>query len=395
MTGCNSGGCHVSLAQELILVAVGVGGRSIWSTSYLMNVVNYLVLGIALSSERPRCYSNFGCSFARRAPAHPVGRNEMSVEHRKDLDFSLCDLSVVILSHNRLEELKSNLPALVDIARRKGLELIVVDNASTDGSGELIRALCVGPNVKLILNEINLGVAGGRNAGWLVAEREFILNIDDDTRISEDAIWSMVRYLKINKRVGIISPRIVHFRTGASQFDLGEEVVSPSNHHGACNMMRSLVVRAVGPNDLLCNFGGEEFNYSILCRQFNHEVLYLPYVTVGHNNHPRTGAIGAERRIRRAYNLPRLYAKHFPFGLAVRLSMRYSVSHIISAMRAYGIVLSAKVFISSLRGFLDGRRDHQPVSAHVAEFYKNRSLRPEFGNVPLYVKLLRRASADA
>lgn len=302
----------------------------------------------------------------------------------------LGDLSVVVLSYNRLAELSFNLPALIDISRRRGFELIVVDNASTDGSVELIRALAVGENMKVILNETNFGVAGGRNFGWGAAERDFILNIDDDTIISEEAICSMLKFIRSNNQFGIVSPRIVHSATGQPQYDLGDEVLFPSNHHGACNIMRSSVVRTVGPNDARCTFGGEEFNYSVLVRELGFDVVYLPHITVGHNNHQREGRAGAERRIRRAYNLPRLYAKHFPYLFAAQLSFRYAVSHSISAVRAFGWSLGIKVILSVIWGFRAGRITYRPVSSRVVSFYRDENLVPDFGNIPIHRKILRR-----
>ena len=73
---------------------------------------------------------------------------------------------MVVLSHNRIDELRRNLPYLCDHAAEFGYELIIVDNASTDASVELLKMLMrQHQNVRVIFNEVNSGVAQGRNTG--------------------------------------------------------------------------------------------------------------------------------------------------------------------------------------------------------------------------------------
>lgn len=312
--------------------------------------------------------------------------------------FDLHGVSVVVLSHNRAEELAANLPILIEAARNTGLELIVVDNASTDGSVDMLREWAAGGDLKAILNETNLGVAGGRNSGWRAVTREFILNIDDDVAVSVAAIGALQATMRDEPDIGVISPRIVHPRTGAHQCDHGDSAMDIANFHGACHMLRRDLVGQVGLNDEACSFGGEELDYSIRVRAAGHRVVYTPRATVLHNNHTRPGGEDRSRRGRWVYNFLRVYHKHFPWTVASGLSGRYLARHLLSGLRAHGPVFPLTLIVAGLRGMRDGRRQHRRVPDDVTRFYRNPELRPDFGNVPLTRKafgLLRRKARGA
>src|SRR5258708_2921989 len=85
------------------------------------------------------------------------------------------DVSVIIPTHNR----PHILPRAVESARNAGrnVELIVVDDASTDDTAKICRAL---QGIKYIRLEQNQGVAGARNVGLLASSSEYIAFLDDD-----------------------------------------------------------------------------------------------------------------------------------------------------------------------------------------------------------------------
>src|SRR5207237_803956 len=123
----------------------------------------------------------------------------------------LASVSVVVLSHNRREELVRNVETLCAVKAQEGFELIVVDNASNDGTrSELLRLKEEHPGLLLILSDVNAGVAGGRNLGWRAASREFILNLDDDTRVDLAAIRALYAAATASQDIGIVTPRVVH-----------------------------------------------------------------------------------------------------------------------------------------------------------------------------------------
>lgn len=307
---------------------------------------------------------------------------------QSDTQVDLSEVTIVLLSHNRKDELERNLPPLAALAANSGCELIVVDNASTDGSTELIAQLLKGRrNVRFIANHTNLGVAGGRNTGWRAATREFILNIDDDLIITEDSIVSMLSVLRGRSYAGIVSPRILGFRTGEAQCDHGSEEREIANFHGACHLVRTSVAVQAGLNDEACSFGGEELDLSIRVRTGGYAVLFTPQTTVLHNNIVKSGPEGKGRRKLWIYNFVRIFYKNFPIMFATILAARYIFSHVISGLCTHGPLFAVNLLTEALRGFRDGRRQHTLVPEQVVRFYRDPDLRPEFGNAPIWRKL--------
>jgi len=303
----------------------------------------------------------------------------------------LSAISIVVLSHNRKDALEPNLFALIRMVRECGCELIVVDNASTDGSAQMIReaaADCHG--MKALLNDRNLGVGGGRNVGWRAAGRDYILNIDDDTIVTVDAVRKMLTMLRDRPEIGVVSPRIKHARTGEMQFDFGHVEYRPTNFHGACHMVRRTLLETVGFNDDSCTFGGEELDLSIRARAAGQDVVYTPGVTVLHDSQVRHGREGSDRLVRWLYNLVRIHHKHFPLVAALPLSWRYLMNYLVTGVRARGPSFAVTLIGSAWRGWRDGRRQHHRVPKEVVAFYTAPDRLPDIGNVPILEKLRRK-----
>jgi hypothetical protein len=116
-------------------------------------------------------------------------------------------LSVVIVSWNTreltLEALGSFLPA-----RDLNVEVVVVDNASTDGSAGAIEAAF--PDVRVVRNARNLGFAGGVNVGLRASRHPLVLLLNPDTRVLGDAIARLVDYADAHPVAGIVGPRVLN-----------------------------------------------------------------------------------------------------------------------------------------------------------------------------------------
>lgn len=303
----------------------------------------------------------------------------------------LSNISIVVLSFNRRNTLGRNLIALAQMVEETGCELIVVDNASTDGSPEMIADILSGKtNTHFILNNSNLGVAGGRNTGWREATRDFILNIDDDISLSAHDALQMASVLQSSNDIGIVGPRILDFDTGSVQYSYGSIELELANFQGACHMIRRDVACKVGFNDEGCSFGGEELDLAIRVRAAGYKVIFTPDAAVLHDHQIRTGHEAKGRRKRWVYNFTRVFYKHFPLRAALPFSLRYLLSHVVSGVRAFGPGFGLTLTRAALRGCRDGRRQHKPVPPHVVRFYRNPDLRPEFGNRPLWRKLMKR-----
>jgi len=122
-------------------------------------------------------------------------------------------LSVVIPSWNTREYLAACLRTLA-AAEKPATEVIVVENASSDGSLEYLREHH--PDLQLIVNAKNEGFARGSNQGMRVARGEYVLLLNTDTEVAPDAIALLLRFLVEHPDSAAAAPRLVH-RDGSTQ----------------------------------------------------------------------------------------------------------------------------------------------------------------------------------
>ena len=106
------------------------------------------------------------------------------------------NLSVVIVSYNTRDLLRNCLRSL-RASVGLDLEIIVVDNASSDGSAEMTRAEF--PEVKLLAQSFNTWYCGGNNIGIDAASADHVLLLNPDTEVAPDALALMHRFLLRNQ----------------------------------------------------------------------------------------------------------------------------------------------------------------------------------------------------
>lgn len=102
------------------------------------------------------------------------------------------DLSVIIVNYNVKEFLQNLLHSIEKASANLSKEIIVVDNASDDGSVEVIREKF--PYVNLIENKINVGFGKANNQGLAIAKGKYILFINPDCIVSEDTLDKMISF---------------------------------------------------------------------------------------------------------------------------------------------------------------------------------------------------------
>ncbi|HXF44798.1 MAG TPA: glycosyltransferase, partial [Burkholderiaceae bacterium] len=116
-------------------------------------------------------------------------------------------VSVVVLTYNNLALTQRCLQSLVDASDYPNLELIIVDNASTDGSrGWLHEFAARRPGTRLILNDRNLGFAAGNNVGLREATGEFLVVLNNDTQVTHGWVRTMLKHFRRHPRLGILGP---------------------------------------------------------------------------------------------------------------------------------------------------------------------------------------------
>ncbi len=87
-------------------------------------------------------------------------------------------------------------------------EIIVVDNASTDGSREVLRRLF--PAIEIISSEKNRGFGNANNTGVQKTSGEYLLFLNNDTETTMDFVSPMIEYLNTHTSVGIMGPRLLN-----------------------------------------------------------------------------------------------------------------------------------------------------------------------------------------
>lgn len=118
------------------------------------------------------------------------------------------ELSVVILNWKVKELLRQCLISVYRETSDVDFEVIVVDNDSRDGSAEMVMKEF--PQAKLIVNNRNLGFAAGNNAGIEVATGEFVLLLNPDTELMDNAFGTMVRIMRANSDVAVLGPTLLN-----------------------------------------------------------------------------------------------------------------------------------------------------------------------------------------
>jgi GT2 family glycosyltransferase len=161
-------------------------------------------------------------------------------------------ISIVIVSWNAKKYVQECLDSLKAYAGNPETEIIVVDNASSDGTPEMV--LESYPAVVLIRNQKNFGFAKGNNIGIRHSTGEYVYLINSDVNVFEGCIEKMLAYMEANPRIGLLGPRM-----------LGADGKSYRSYMGAPTLWRMLC-RALSLDDL---FPRSKFFAGYMMQYFN------------------------------------------------------------------------------------------------------------------------------
>jgi GT2 family glycosyltransferase len=118
------------------------------------------------------------------------------------------DLSVVIVSWNTRELLRECLKSILGRPQGIDCEVIVVDNASADGSPDMVAAEF--PAAVLLRHPENAGFAKGSNLGLARARGRHVMLLNTDTRVLDDALARLVAYLDAHPDCGAVAAKLVN-----------------------------------------------------------------------------------------------------------------------------------------------------------------------------------------
>jgi GT2 family glycosyltransferase len=130
-----------------------------------------------------------------------------SVEGEENLTVSEPDLSIIIVSWNVRELLKACLQSIYDTVQGVCFEVFVVDNASRDGSPQMVER-CF-PDVRLIANQENLGFGLANNQALREASGRYALLLNPDTTVPPGVIAGMIDFMERHPRAGMVGPELV------------------------------------------------------------------------------------------------------------------------------------------------------------------------------------------
>lgn len=134
-------------------------------------------------------------------------RASQLLEAVKTSQSALPRVSVVVLSYNNLKLTEVCLDSLLKHTNYANWELIVVDNASTDGTSEYLTEFGrAHTDAKIILSPDNGGFSAGNNLGIKQATGDIIILLNNDTYVTDGWIMSLVRHFKADPELGLVGP---------------------------------------------------------------------------------------------------------------------------------------------------------------------------------------------
>ncbi|MBO4723563.1 MAG: glycosyltransferase family 2 protein [Muribaculaceae bacterium] len=214
-------------------------------------------------------------------------------------------LSIIIITYNGLGFLTRCLASLHDFINDPSCEVIIIDNHSTDGTLEFLQESY--PQLRLIANSENRGVAAARNQGIKIAKGDKLLLLDNDTEATTAAINAMSQHLDSHPDVGLCSCRLVD-KEGIPQdsckpypglmiklrnvlgignktkYEPNEEgIIEPLYVIGACQMFGREVVDKVGLLDEHIFYGPEDADWCLRIKQAGWRIHCLNNHTIIHD----------------------------------------------------------------------------------------------------------------
>jgi len=252
------------------------------------------------------------------------------------------ELSIVIVSYNTRPELEVCLASLVDHPPTTSHEIVVVDNASSDGSPAAVRTKW--PQITLINAGDNLGFARATNLGIRATTSRLVLLLNSDTISPPGSIDQLVKVLLPRGDVAVVGPRLVnvdgllevsfgpmispiaelwqkclvlgHARGTPVLSDLAERRARSERLvdwvSGACLLVRRADAVAAGLLDERFFLYGEDVDFCAAIRRTGRHVIFTPLVKMVHHRgrsgaHAPATASAAYRRSHLAF-----YQKHHP-----------------------------------------------------------------------------------
>lgn len=116
------------------------------------------------------------------------------------------DISVIIVSWNVRALLERCLRSLYEHSSGVACEVIVVDNASSDGTADMVARLF--PQVRLVANDANRGFAAANNQGAAVSSGRLLFFLNPDTELTENSLQKLIDVFRAHPEAGAVGPQL-------------------------------------------------------------------------------------------------------------------------------------------------------------------------------------------
>ncbi|NEQ54143.1 MAG: glycosyltransferase family 2 protein, partial [Leptolyngbya sp. SIO3F4] len=219
-------------------------------------------------------------------------------------------ISAIICTHNRAQYLGAAIDSLL-VQTLKNIEVIVVDNASTDATAEVVQKRLSDPRLRYVY-EATLGLSTARNTGANAAKGDILAYLDDDAEASPQWLASLLEVYQDNDKVAIAGGKVTllwppgvnrppvwlsdDLASGLGAYDLGDQlkyIKNPSlTPRGLNYSLRKTFLDSVGGFDV--NLGrvgknllsNEELHMTQLALKQGWQVVYVPEALAAHNVSP-------------------------------------------------------------------------------------------------------------
>jgi GT2 family glycosyltransferase len=254
-------------------------------------------------------------------------------------------LSIIIVNWNAKELLRKCLASLYHFTEGVEFEVLVVDNASHDGSPEMVASEF--PSVILIRNSDNRGFGPANNEGIERARGEYLLFLNQDTELIENSFPTLLNKMDNDTRIGLLGPKLLNsdgsvqpscrtFPTLVSQILILLKAhnafprIGPVKRYymldcdyaserevdqlmGAAMLTRREVIDRVGNFDENFFFWFEEVDFCYRVKQAGWSIVFTPATAVIHHKGESQKALPArQKRFNRSLRL--YFKKHKPYA---------------------------------------------------------------------------------
>jgi len=244
-------------------------------------------------------------------------------------------ISIVILNWNGKDQLS---PCIQSVKRQiyPNLEILIVDNASADGSIESIHHLF--HDLRLILNSENLGYGGGNNRGIQEAKGKYIFVLNNDTEIERECVEWLWKCMESDEKIGMTTPKILLYdrkdtidAAGLTIYPDGlsigrghlepqakygqrEEVFSGS---GCASLLRREMLDEIGLFDEDFFAYAEDTDLGWRARLSGWKAYYVPEAVVYHHHSKRFGTYSPRKAFLVERNRIWVALKNFPLSILI------------------------------------------------------------------------------